>query len=201
MPGWLTSSLASTVLLTCFKQLRSRYILNLDGTNSVQSRAAEAQRWGAKLTGRTTRGGTTYTISCLPEDASHAVALLGQLVSSPVPADSVEAARSEIIEERRALWDVVNEDVVFDFLYSAAYQQTPLQQSVAGEIADLKKATLDDVQAFKSQNYAGSNVVVAASGAFDQAQVIYFLFTTVFSLYFPNLEVVHEPELGSLTGF
>jgi predicted Zn-dependent peptidase len=58
-----------------------------------------------------------------------------------------------------------------DFLYSAAYQQTPFQQTVGGEIAELKKATSDDIHAFRTQNYTGANIVVSASGNFDQAKV------------------------------
>jgi len=146
-------------------------VANLLQQAAVKSQANAVHDIGATLTGHTSRETTTYTISCLPEDTEKAVSILGNIVTGTVSQSAFEEARQEAISHRRALWDVVNEEIVMDFLYSAAYQQTPFQQSVPGEIADLKKATVEDVNAFRTTNYTGSNVVVSASGAVDSGKL------------------------------
>lgn len=164
----------------------SRFVLK----SCFQSKAAEAKKLGAQLTSRITRENTTYTITCLKEDAVHAVNLLGGIVKGPLSADTVEEARTEVLAGRKALWDVVNEEVVMDFLYSSAYQGTAHQNTVAGEISQIKAVTANDLQAFRDKYYAGSNLVVSGAGAIDHAQVGFpFLVTrVVHELVFTNLE-------------
>jgi len=144
--------------------------------NGVANLLAEANRkavaskvagFGGTLSGYTDREHTHYNVLCSPEHVSAAVAALGEVVHSVPSKESVEAARAEILAERRAIFNVVNKQVVMDFLHSSAYQNTPLAHTARGEIKVIKNLTQEDLASFQKASYLAHNIIVSATGAID----------------------------------
>lgn len=145
---------------------------NLLQTAAVRAASDQARKLGAKLVGNTTRDKTTYSLTVLPGQVQQAVSLLGEVVQgTKVTSDVFEAARRQVISGRQDLWDVVNEDVVLDFFHSTAYQGTAYENTAEGEIRTLRDLQGSDLDAFRSANYTGQNIVIAASGAVAHGQL------------------------------
>jgi len=140
---------------------------NLLQRAAVKNAAEQARKLGGVLVGHTGRERTTYSLTCLPDRVTEAVSLLGEVVQATTSADVLEKARSEVLAGRKALWNVVNEEVVMDFIHSTAYQGTPLENTAAGEIKTIKELQTSDLEQYQNDNYVGENIVISVAGAFD----------------------------------
>ena len=82
------------------------------------------------------------------------------------------AQRDIVQNERRQGVDNQPYGRAFEIVTVATYPESnPYSWPVVGYMADLQKATVDDVKAFFRLNYAPSNATIAVVGDFDPAQV------------------------------
>src|SRR5262249_7293320 len=85
--------------------------------------------------------------------------------------DEVEAERQVILEEL-ALSEDEPEDRVHTLAHEAMWPAHPWGREVLGTPASITAMRRDDIAAFFAEHYRSTNLVVAAAGAVDHAQVV-----------------------------
>eukprot|EP01126_Amoeba_proteus_P065923 TRINITY_DN9457_c0_g1_i5.p1 TRINITY_DN9457_c0_g1~~TRINITY_DN9457_c0_g1_i5.p1 ORF type:complete len:458 (-),score=55.09 TRINITY_DN9457_c0_g1_i5:210-1583(-) len=146
-------------------------VANLLQTTLTHEKGRQVRNIGGSFTGRTTRDATLFTTSCVKHVLPEVINILGDVVQSDFSTESVERARSIVLEGRKTLWDTVNETVMMDYLYSAAYQGSSLETTPEGEIATIKALKRTDLESFRSSRYTGQNVIVSAVGDVDHSNL------------------------------
>jgi predicted Zn-dependent peptidase len=146
-----------------FKGTRRRSALDI---------SAEIEAVGGETNAFTTREYTCYYARVLDADLPLAIDVMCDLVSSSVLAEpDVETERGVILEEI-AMHDDEPDDEVHDLLTSAVYGEHPLGRLISGTAATVSAMSRAQIQRFYRHRYSAPNIVVAAAGNLDHAEVV-----------------------------
>jgi len=129
---------------------------------------------GGSLNGTTSEDRTNY-FETLPANALEVGIFLeaDRMRSLAITAENFENQRQTVMEERRQSYE--NRPYVPSFIQrdALAFQgYWPYEHSVIGDMADLQRASLDDVRTFHDRYYAPDNAVISLAGDFDPAQAL-----------------------------
>jgi predicted Zn-dependent peptidase len=129
-------------------------------------------RVGGELNAFTAKEYTCFHARVLDEDLPLAVDVLGDIVtSSRITADDVEAEREVILDEI-AMHDDDPDDVVNNLYAEKAWGPAPLGRPIAGTAASIRTLTRAQIFRYYRARYAPENMVVAAAGNVDHANVV-----------------------------
>jgi predicted Zn-dependent peptidase len=146
-----------------FKGTRRRSALDI---------SAEIEAVGGETNAFTTREYTCYYARVLDADLGLAIDVMCDLVSSSVLAEpDVETERGVILEEI-AMHDDEPDDEVHDLLTSVVYGEHPLGRLISGTAGTVSAMTRAQIQRFYRRRYTPPNIVVAAAGNLDHAEVV-----------------------------
>jgi predicted Zn-dependent peptidase len=146
-----------------FKGTRRRTALDI---------SAQIEAVGGETNAFTTREYTCYYARVLDADLPLAIDVMCDLVSSSVLAEpDVETERGVILEEI-AMHDDEPDDEVHDLLTSAVYGGHPLGRLISGTADTVSAMSRAQIQRFYRRRYTGPNIVVAAAGNLDHADVV-----------------------------
>ncbi|MGH2718107.1 MAG: M16 family metallopeptidase, partial [Actinomycetota bacterium] len=107
----------------------------------------------------------------LAEDLELCCDILSAMVATPlIREEDLEAERRVVLEEI-ALRDDTPDDLVFDVFCEAVFGEHALARPVLGTSESVASLTPAEVRGFHDAGYGASNLVVAAAGALDQAQL------------------------------
>jgi predicted Zn-dependent peptidase len=107
----------------------------------------------------------------LAEDLALCCDYLADMVVHPlIRPDDVEAERRVVLEEI-ALRDDTPDDLVFDVFAEAVYGEHPLARPVLGTSESVASLTPGAVRGFHDAGYNATNIVVAAAGLVDAAEI------------------------------
>jgi predicted Zn-dependent peptidase len=128
---------------------------------------------GGEFNAFTAKEYTCFHAQVLDEDLALAVDVLGDMItSSLLTSEDVEAERDVILDEI-AMHDDDPDDVVHNLFSEHAYgAQTPLGRPIAGTVASIEALTRAQVARFYRRHYRPANIVVAAAGNLDHADVV-----------------------------
>jgi predicted Zn-dependent peptidase len=128
---------------------------------------------GGEFNAFTAKEYTCFHARVLDEDLGLAVDVLGDMItSSLLTAEDVEAERDVILDEI-AMHDDDPDDVVHNLFSEHAYgAQTPLGRPIAGTVGSIEALTRAQVARFYKRHYRPANMVVAAAGNLDHAEVV-----------------------------
>eukprot|EP01130_Rhizamoeba_saxonica_P000373 TRINITY_DN10338_c0_g1_i1.p1 TRINITY_DN10338_c0_g1~~TRINITY_DN10338_c0_g1_i1.p1 ORF type:complete len:458 (+),score=127.31 TRINITY_DN10338_c0_g1_i1:33-1406(+) len=133
-----------------------------------QSDKDEASKLGASLNAHVTKEHTALVAQCLKKDVPKVFEILAKAVTSPsYTQQDVDEAVAQIANEK----DTLEDDVVhntYDYLYTAAFQNTPLANSVYGNATDI---SVDDVKEFQTNHFTAKKLVVVANGGVNSEEV------------------------------
>eukprot|EP01126_Amoeba_proteus_P034263 TRINITY_DN3407_c0_g1_i12.p1 TRINITY_DN3407_c0_g1~~TRINITY_DN3407_c0_g1_i12.p1 ORF type:complete len:381 (+),score=54.35 TRINITY_DN3407_c0_g1_i12:114-1256(+) len=147
-------------------------VANLLQTTLTNSQARKIRLLGGILKGSTTRDETHFSVTCLKDNVAEAVSILGEMTTSAICTEALEKSRKEILNNRLALWNTTNEQVIKDFLYSAAYQNTPMATTAEGEASVIKQLSTNDLESFRGTQYKGCNIVISTVGDVKHDEVL-----------------------------
>ena len=128
---------------------------------------------GGEFNAFTAKEYTCFHARVLDEDLGLAVDVLGDMItSSLLSPEDVEAERDVILDEI-AMHDDDPDDVVHNLFSEHAYgAQTPLGRPIAGTVGSIEALTRAQVARFYKRHYRPANMVVAAAGNLDHAEVV-----------------------------
>ena len=146
-----------------FKGTRTRSALELSAT---------IDRLGGEMNAFTTKEYTCYYARVLDTDLATAVDVVTDLVTSATLRTSdVDAERGVILEEI-AMHDDDPTDVVHDDFAQLLFGDEPLGRPVLGTVASIRGLSRDTIARYYRRRYRPENLVVAAAGNLDHAEVV-----------------------------
>src|SRR3954447_11294555 len=128
---------------------------------------------GGEFNAFTAKEYTCFHARVLDDDLPLAVDVLGDMItSSLLSPEDVEAERDVILDEI-AMHDDDPDDVVHNLFSEQAYgASTPLGRPIAGTVGSIEALTRGQVWRFYQRHYRPANMVVAAAGNLDHAEVV-----------------------------
>jgi predicted Zn-dependent peptidase len=132
----------------------------------------DAERLGAEVNAHTDKDHTAFYMRGLAADAPAFVAMLADIVCDPsFPAAEIEREREVLLQE---LMEVEDDpmDTAFQLFDHACWGLHPAAQPVIGSRGNLQRLARADLVACVERQYTGANLVVAAAGCIDAAQIV-----------------------------
>jgi predicted Zn-dependent peptidase len=134
--------------------------------------AEQIESVGGDLNAATSVEYTCYTARVLGSDMPLAVDILADiLISSAFKEDELKREKGVILQEISAVQDTPD-DLVYDRFLEAAFPDQPLGRPILGTAKTVKGFTPDAIRAYLARNYHAGNMVLAASGAVDHAELV-----------------------------
>ncbi len=132
----------------------------------------DAERLGAEVNAHTDKDHTAYYMRGVAADAPEFVAMLADILCNPsFPAAEIEREREVLLQE---LMEVEDDpmDTAFQLFDHACWGLHPAAQPVIGSRGNLQRLARADLSACVERQYTGANIVVAAAGCIDPAQIV-----------------------------
>jgi predicted Zn-dependent peptidase len=141
-------------------------------TRSAVDIAEAVENVGGHINAYTSREQTAYYVKLLKEDLALGVDIIGDILChSSFEPEELERERGVILQEIGQANDTPD-DIVFDHFQSAAYPSQPMGRPVLGTEAIIRGMKRDALPGFMAAHYTPDNMVVAASGNLEHAQVV-----------------------------
>ncbi|WP_460829403.1 M16 family metallopeptidase [Nocardioides hungaricus] len=127
---------------------------------------------GGEFNAFTAKEYTCFHARVLDEDLPLAVDVLGDMITaSTLHPEDVEAERDVILDEI-AMHDDDPDDVVHNLFAEQAWGDSPLGRPIAGTQQSIQALSRDQIRRFYRRHYRPANVVVAAAGNVDHAELV-----------------------------
>ena len=141
-------------------------------TRSARQIAEEIEAVGGELNASTSVEHTNYYARVLAENVPLAVELIADILQNSV-FDAEELAREKhvILQEIGAAHDTPD-DQVFDLFQQAAWAQQAIGRPILGTRETVMGFTADDLRAYLGERYRAPEMVLAAAGAVDHAEIV-----------------------------
>jgi len=167
------------------------------GGRSAREISEAIEDVGGDLNACTERDGTSFTASVLAEHVPLAVELLADLVLRPHfdPAD-LEREKDVVLQELGEARDTPN-DIIFDDLWSAAFNEQPLGRPVLGDEGSIEAIALTDLADWRSERYRSGSMILVGAGKVDHDALVALAEERLAGL--PQ-GAVEAPEPGRFTG-
>jgi len=134
--------------------------------------AEEIESVGGDLNAATSVEYTCYTARVLGDDLALAVDILADILTAPaLTIEELKREKGVILQEISAVQDTPD-DLVYDRFLEAAFPDQPLGRPILGTAKTVKSFTPEAIRAYLARHYHAGNMVLAASGAVDHAQLV-----------------------------
>lgn len=134
--------------------------------------AEEIESVGGDLNAATSVEYTCYTARVLGQDLGLAVDILADILTAPaLTEEELKREKGVILQEISAVQDTPD-DLVYDRFLQAAFPDQPLGRPILGTAKTVKSFTPDAIRAYLARHYHAGNMVLAASGAVDHAELV-----------------------------
>lgn len=141
-------------------------------SRSVREIAQSLESLGGYLNAFTTKEQTCFYARVLDEHAEQAVDVLSDLVQhATFKREELEKEKLVVIEELKNAEDDP-EDIIHDYFEKALFPTHPLGFPIIGTEANLRTFNRDDLQLRVAEHYTASNMVVAAAGNVNHAELV-----------------------------
>ena len=153
------------------RQGASHYIEHMlfKGTHrrSARELAEESDAIGGQLNAYTTKEYTCVYTRALDSHLPRALDLITDMTTNPRLAESDFEVERGVILEEIGMYEDSPEDLMIDGLYSTMWQGSMLGANILGTRQTIDDMTTDKLRAHMAEQYTGSRIVCAVSGAFD----------------------------------
>jgi predicted Zn-dependent peptidase len=134
--------------------------------------AEEIEDVGGYINAYTSRETTAYYVRVLGQDVPLALDVVADILLNPVYApEEIEVERGVILQEIGQAHDTPD-DIIFDWLQEAAYPGQPIGRPILGPTENVSAFSREDLSRFVTERYAPGEMILAAAGAVDHAQIV-----------------------------
>jgi predicted Zn-dependent peptidase len=127
---------------------------------------------GGFINAYTSREATAYYVRVLEKDVSLAFDVISDIVlNSTFDPREVDIERGVILQEIGQALDTPD-DIIFDWLQEVSYPNQPFGRTILGPAERVESFTREDLQEFVAQNYVPGQMILAAAGAVDHAELV-----------------------------
>ena len=142
------------------------------GGRSARAISEAIEEVGGDLNAATERDATSFTASIMAEHLPLAVELISDMILRPHFAETdLEREKDVVFQELAEARDTPS-DMVFDQLWSAAYEGQALGRSILGEEPTIGSVTVADLHQWRDTHYRGEDVALVAAGRVDHDQLV-----------------------------
>ena len=145
----------------------TKMLLRGTGNASRGEIASEIESMGGLISTKTDREVTNLNLTCFKGDVSRAVALLGDAVCGA----NLDSAELEIAKQEQAsAHDASNKDqerVLIEAVHFNSFRDHMMGQPIAGDADNVQNLTADILNAYRSANYTGENIVIVGTGSVE----------------------------------
>ncbi|MCX6121396.1 MAG: pitrilysin family protein [Ignavibacteriales bacterium] len=139
---------------------------------SVKEIAQSIESVGGYLNAFTSKEHTCYYARVLDEHLELATDVLSDMVFQPTfPQKEFEKEKNVILEELKQAEDDPD-DIIQDYFEKALFKTHPLGMPVIGNAKSITSFTRKDLLHYKTEQYTSANLVVAAAGNLQHAEVV-----------------------------
>jgi predicted Zn-dependent peptidase len=141
------------------------------GARSARELSEAIEDVGGDLNACTEREGTSFSASLLAEHLPLGIELIADMILAP-RFDPADLAREKevVLQELGEARDTPSD--IFDDLWMAAWPDQPLGRSILGDEASLAAIGLDDLHAWRRDQYRGGGLILVAAGKVDHAALV-----------------------------
>lgn len=142
------------------------------GRRTGKDIALVLERLGGSLDAYTSREHTSYQARVLDRDLDVAMDVLADMVTSPrLDPGDLELEREVVLEEISTV-DDTPDDLVFELHNAGLWPEHAYGHSILGTRQTVTEMTAGDLRAVHVRGYTRPNLILAAAGAVDHAQVV-----------------------------
>ena len=159
-------------------------------TRSAAAIAEEIEAVGGHINAYTAREQTAYYVKVLKEDTALAADIIGDILThSTFEPEEMERERGVILQEIGQANDTPD-DIIFDHFQEVAYPTQSLGRPILGTEAGIREMPRTVLTGYMKRHYAPANVVVAAAGKLEHAQIL-----DLVQRHFADLPAQVPPEM------
>lgn len=127
---------------------------------------------GGDLNAATERDATSFTATVMAEHVPLAVELIADMILRPHFAEmDLEREKDVVLQELAEARDTPS-DMVFDELWSAAFEGQALGRSILGDESTIGGIAVGDLSDWRDRHYRGREVSLVAAGRVDHDQLV-----------------------------
>ena len=134
--------------------------------------AEEIEAVGGDLNAATSVETTAYYARVLRADVPLALDVLSDILANPTFEPEELAREKNVIVQEIGAAEDTPDDLIFDYLQGVAYPGQPIGRSILGTPDSVRSFDSRRLRAYLSRNYRGPDMVIAAAGAVDHAEVV-----------------------------
>lgn len=142
------------------------------GSRSAREISEAIEDVGGDLNAATDRDSTSFTASVMAEHIPLAVELIADMILAPhFTPEELEREKDVVLQELGEARDTPG-DIIFDNLWSVAFEDQPLGRSILGDEASIAAITLDDLHGWRQGQYRAGGVTLVAAGKVNHARLV-----------------------------
>jgi predicted Zn-dependent peptidase len=139
------------------------------GSRSAREISEAIEDVGGELNASTDRDGTSFTASVMAEHVPLGIELIADMVQRPhFAAADLEREKEVVLQELGEARDTPS-DIIFDDLWSAAFDEQPLGRSVLGDEGSIEAIGVEDLHDWRRSQYRAGSLMLVAAGKVDHA--------------------------------
>jgi predicted Zn-dependent peptidase len=142
------------------------------GGRSAREISETIEDVGGELNAATDRDGTSFSASVMAEHVPLGVEMIADLVQRPLfAAADLEREKEVVLQELGEARDTPS-DIIFDDLWSAAFDDQPLGRSVLGDEDSIEAVGLDDLHEWRRARYRAGSLALVAAGKVEHEALV-----------------------------
>ena len=142
------------------------------GGRSARELSEAIEDVGGDLNAATERDATSFTATVMAEHVPLAVELIADMILRPhFAAGDLEREKDVVLQELAEARDSPS-DMVFDDLWSVAFDGQPLGRSILGQESTIGRVSVADLIRWRDTHYRGPGVALVAAGRVDHDQLV-----------------------------
>src|SRR4051794_40515228 len=142
------------------------------GSRSAREISEAIEDVGGELNAATDRDGTSFTASVMAEHVPLGVELVADLVQRPqLAAAELEREKDVVLQELGEARDTPS-DIIFDDLWSAAFDDQPLGRSVLGDETSIGAIGVDDLDSWRRTRFRAPGLSLVAAGKVEHEALV-----------------------------
>jgi predicted Zn-dependent peptidase len=127
---------------------------------------------GATIDAFAGRESTAFICRCLPEQLRRSVDVVSDMMCNPaMRRDAIELEKQVVFEEIRNYEDSP-EEVAHELMARSVWGPNPLAKPILGTMDSVGGFTRDKIMGYFREHYVSTNIIVAASGKVDHANLV-----------------------------
>ncbi len=141
-------------------------------TRSAQDIAQQIENVGGYLNAATSRESTAYYARVLQEDVPLALDILADILqNSTFDAEELEKEKAVVLQEIGQTHDTPD-DIIGDYFQETAFPNQAMGRPILGTGEIVQSIDRKTLKTYMQRNYAGSQMVLSASGKVDHEQIV-----------------------------